>query len=80
MGPDELHKMQVAFAIVGGGIGFFVGKYARDHFQTEAAPGLLSLVGAVLFYYTAFYLFLLLLAAAAFGLCRLAWRSARVEQ
>lgn len=74
MAPDELHKIQVAFAIVGATIGFLVGKYARDQFQAEGTLGLLSLVGAVLFYYAAFYLFLLVLAAAAFGFCRLAWR------
>ena len=78
MGPDDLYKLQAAFAIVGAGIGFFVGKHVRDHFQLEDAPSLLSLVGAVLFFFASFYLFLFLIAAAVFGLCRLAWRSRAV--
>ncbi len=74
MGPDDLHRLQVAFAIVGGGIGFLLGKYVRDHFQIGAAPGLVSLAGAVRFFYAAFYLLMFILAVAAFGLYRLAWR------
>lgn len=74
MGPDDLNSLHVAFALIGAGIGFAVGKYVHDHFQFGAAPGLFSLVGAVLFYFAAFYLLMLLLVTGAIGLCWLTWR------
>lgn len=74
MGTDDLFNVRLAFAIVGAAVGFFAGRHARDHYQLEDAPALVSVVGAVLFYFAAYYLSLLLLAVAGYGFCRWAWR------
>ena len=74
MEHNEFVGLQFAFAIVGAGIGFFVGMRVRDRLQIESAPTLFAITSAVLFFSVALYLLLILLGFAALAFCWLAWR------